>query len=206
MEDKHHERTFSFEQHKSTFIDKLAAKVRYNKIDSILNSLQLDLRDKRICDVGCGYNCNFLLHMKDKYQTYSLYGVDVSINPALKNVVHFSEIDLKKEDFKIADNSIDIVTSLAVIEHLSDPAKYLSEIYRILTKGGYFILTTPPRLAKPILYFLAYTGIGTKEEILDHKLYYSKKLLFHTLRDKFTEIKIRYFSLGINMYLTCKKK
>jgi SAM-dependent methyltransferase len=200
------DRNFSFEQHSSTLVDKFAAKVRYNKIDSILDSLDINLINKNICDVGCGYNCNFLMHLKKKYSVENLFGVDININPELKKYVNFTKTDLENADFDLPENSIDIITSLAVIEHLTNPTKYLNEIHRVLINGGYLILTTPTKFSKPFLFFLAYTGIGTKEEILDHKLYYSKMLLYQNLQEKFTNIKLKYFSLGINMYVICKKK
>jgi ubiquinone/menaquinone biosynthesis C-methylase UbiE len=199
-------RGFSFEQHRSTSIDKIAAKVRYHMIDKLIGSMDIELNNKSICDVGCGYNANFLLHIKKKFNMTELYGVDIDLNPDMKNLVIFSKSDLENADFDISDNSIDVVTSLAVIEHLYSPAKYLKEIRRVLVPGGYLLITTPTVLSKPILYFFAYTGISTKEEVLDHKLYYSKKLLHKVLLDGFDILTIKIFSMGLNMYSICRKK
>ena len=44
------------------------------------------------------------------------------------------------------DNSIDMVISFQVIEHVPDVRAYLTEIERVLKNGGLFICTTPNRL------------------------------------------------------------
>jgi SAM-dependent methyltransferase len=41
------------------------------------------------------------------------------------------------------DNRFDAVVSFQVIEHVKDDRNYVAEIYRVLKKGGIFILTTP---------------------------------------------------------------
>ena len=53
------------------------------------------------------------------------------------------------------NESFDIVTMLAVLEHLSYPEDILKEINRILRKDGRLVLTVPSKIAKPILEFMA---------------------------------------------------
>src|SRR4030042_7005749 len=45
-----------------------------------------------------------------------------------------------------ADRSFDVVVSFQVVEHVQDDKNFLSEIYRVLKKGGELILTTPNRI------------------------------------------------------------
>ena len=83
---------------------------------------------RNIVDVGCGdkfleeplvkLGCNYI-------------GLDVN------------DLDFEKDKFNLADNSIDCVFALGVIEHLSNPANILSEIYRILRPGGIVYCSTP---------------------------------------------------------------
>lgn len=49
------------------------------------------------------------------------------------------------EEIPLPANSIGLVASLDVIEHVHDPARYLSEIDRILKPGGRVALSTPNR-------------------------------------------------------------
>ena len=41
------------------------------------------------------------------------------------------------------DNSFDVVIAISVMEHVSNPELFLSEVYRVLKKGGYLIIQTP---------------------------------------------------------------
>ncbi|MGD9796411.1 MAG: class I SAM-dependent methyltransferase [Acidimicrobiia bacterium] len=42
----------------------------------------------------------------------------------------------------LADNTVDLVTSFQVLEHVSDVTVYLKEAVRVLRPGGYLLLTT----------------------------------------------------------------
>ena len=49
--------------------------------------------------------------------------------------------DAYKTPFK--DETLDIITSFDIIEHLIDPDAFLTESFRILKWGGYFMISTP---------------------------------------------------------------
>lgn len=199
-------RDFSFGQKRYTYVDRLAEKFRYGKILTFLKNNIRNFSDLIFCDVGCGFNANMLLFLSDNYNITKPYGIDLEVNPDLLHKINFIHSDLEKADFKINDNVVDIVTSIAVIEHLYNPERYLMEIYRILKPGGYFLLTTPNTSAKPVLEFLAKTGLGTKEEILDHKIYYNVNTLKDSLiKYNFQNINIKRFSLGYNIFCNCIK-
>lgn len=55
----------------------------------------------------------------------------------------YSDVNFEVDKLPLGDASIDVAASLAVIEHLRDPAKFLSEIYRCLKPGGVVYLSTP---------------------------------------------------------------
>jgi 2-polyprenyl-3-methyl-5-hydroxy-6-metoxy-1,4-benzoquinol methylase len=107
-----------------------------------------------------------------------------------------------------ASDSYDIVTMLAVLEHLSHPNEMVGEIARVLKPGGRLVLTVPSKAAKPVLEFLAYrVGIVSEAEIRDHKCYYDRALLTTLFADTGLEIEQhRYFQLGMNNYLVCQKR
>ncbi|MBT3293019.1 methyltransferase domain-containing protein [Candidatus Peregrinibacteria bacterium] len=48
------------------------------------------------------------------------------------------------------DNSFDIVTATAVIEHVESPLEMIKEVNRILRPGGIFIITTPDPLFEKV--------------------------------------------------------
>jgi SAM-dependent methyltransferase len=52
-------------------------------------------------------------------------------------------LDFERDIFPLADESIDVAVSLAVLEHLHDPSIFLGEILRVLRPGGLIYLSTP---------------------------------------------------------------
>ncbi|STP07620.1 class I SAM-dependent methyltransferase [uncultured Helicobacter sp.] len=107
------------------------------------------------------------------------------------------------------DESFEIVTMLAVIEHLHYPIDMLREIARVLKPNGILLLTAPSHLAKPVLEFLSYRlHLIDENEILDHKRYYNKRDLAESI-NQVSNLKIlqhRYFQCGMNNFLKVVKE
>ena len=55
------------------------------------------------------------------------------------------------QNLSFADKSFDLVITQDVLEHVASPEKALSEINRVLKKGGYHIFTIPYHESKPTL-------------------------------------------------------
>jgi ubiquinone/menaquinone biosynthesis C-methylase UbiE len=103
------------------------------------------VKDKVVLDIasGTGYGTQLIAKTAKK-----VYGVDYSpeaIEYSKQN--HSSDnVEFKVGDahnIPMDDKSVDVVVSLETIEHLKDPAKFISEVKRILKKGGQFIVSTP---------------------------------------------------------------
>src|SRR5664279_3946205 len=77
------------------------------------------------------------------------------------------------------DNFFDVVTLLAVVEHLelSELQLLFTEIFRILKPGGRVIITTPAVWTNFILWSLAKLHLLSPEEIAEHKDLISSKQL-----------------------------
>lgn len=89
---------------------------------------------KLLADMGCGempYAALLKPHLQE------LYAVDLPGNP---KATHFVDLDTNRTN--IPENSVDIVWSVMVLEHVSEPEKYLAECKRILKPGGKLILCT----------------------------------------------------------------
>jgi ubiquinone/menaquinone biosynthesis C-methylase UbiE len=150
-----------------------------------------------LCDIGCGFNATFLqdisMHIKCGY------GFDKKINN-----YEFKNIIIK--NLEIIDNipldteSVDCVTLLAVVEHLTDPKKILRESYRILKKEGVLLLTTPSPKSKPLLEFLSFRlHIVSPAEIRDHKHYFSNEELQKLMENiGFHHVFVSNFEFGLN--------
>jgi SAM-dependent methyltransferase len=51
-------------------------------------------------------------------------------------------------DLRFPADHFDVVTMLAVIEHVGEPGRVMAEVARVLRQGGLFVLTTPARAAE----------------------------------------------------------
>lgn len=108
----------------------------------MLDSLRL--ADKKILDLGC-YDGTFLSLIKNRNN--DLYGVEASEHGFRKS----RERGIRVEKFFIRDgvrlpfedNYFDLVVIGEIIEHIYDTDFFLSEIKRILVKGGHLIVSTP---------------------------------------------------------------
>ena len=107
------------------------------------------------------------------------------------------------------DESFEVVTMLAVLEHLHHPHAMLQEIARVLKPSGALVLTVPSHAAKPVLEFLAFRlKIVSEAEIADHKRYYNKRDLRElvALVPELTLTKHTYFQLGMNNFAIIHKR
>ena len=53
------------------------------------------------------------------------------------------DLDFESEALPVPDNSVDILFSLAVVEHITDIGHFMSECFRVLKPKGLIYLTTP---------------------------------------------------------------
>lgn len=86
---------------------------------------------------------------------FDVTAVDVSRDYFRPEDIPFVEVDLNRP-FPWADESVDIVVALEIVEHLEDPFGFLREISRVLGPGGHVILSTPNEhnLQNRLAYFL----------------------------------------------------
>lgn len=102
----------------------------------------------RILDAGCGSAGVMLpLSMEERFD---VYGVEIFMHSEIIIIkertglpFHFNIADIRKLPFK--DNFFDWVLFLDTIEHIKNPEVACREIYRVLKKGGFCMITTPAR-------------------------------------------------------------
>ena len=96
--------------------------------------------DAAVLDIGCGRTAPNLVQLVGKAKT--LIGIDV-IDFTLED----ERVELFTNDVTdmkdVADSSIDIAYSRAVMEHLPDPEGAYRELARVLKPGGSYIFITP---------------------------------------------------------------
>lgn len=61
-----------------------------------------------------------------------------------RHVIEFDHFDIERSAFPYADDSFGVVFFCEILEHLAlDPINALAEIHRVLTPGGWLVLSTP---------------------------------------------------------------
>lgn len=165
----------------------------------------VNIKKPILLDIGCGWEAKFLQSIEPYVE--EAIGIDFKApNLNTKKIKTIKQIITDKLPFD--DSRFNIVTMLAVLEHIEQPLLIVKEINRVLSWGGYVIITVPSRISKPILEFLSYRlNIVNPEEIRDHKKYYNKKDIEELFAPYgFKIVRHEYFELGMNNFCILKKE
>ncbi|MBE9013957.1 class I SAM-dependent methyltransferase [Pseudanabaenaceae cyanobacterium LEGE 13415] len=158
-----------------------------------------------VLDVGCGRNAAFLKAIEPRIAQG--YGVDFKVAEFQTDKLKTIQVHLG-EELPFADDSFDVVTMLAVLEHIEHEQAILKEIRRVLKPGGKLVLTVPSVWAQPVLEFLSYRlRIVDEAEIRDHKRYYDRQKLKQVLIQVagFDRFRHQYFQMWMNNFCTAMK-
>lgn len=105
------------------------------------------VKDKTVLEVACGsgYGAKILAEAGAK----KVIAVDINqatIEQAQARYAHNNieyVVDSAEELAKVADNSVEVVTSFETIEHLKNYQQYLIALSRVLTDNGLVVISTP---------------------------------------------------------------
>ncbi|MDR2760105.1 MAG: class I SAM-dependent methyltransferase [Spirochaetaceae bacterium] len=130
----------------------------------------------RALDVGCATGSLLALLRERGWQ---VRGVEISTPQAeyarVKRGLDVRSLPLAENNF--SNGEFTLVLASHVIEHLNDPAAFAGEVYRILSPGGLFLVTTPN-----IAGFQARLFKGRwRSAIFDHLYLFSVKTLSQLL-------------------------
>jgi len=101
------------------------------------------IKNKKIVELGCGRGV--ALKELQKYSSFPIKGCDINkifCKNLKKEGIKAFYADLDKK-IPLKDNSIEVVYSDQVMEHLISPVNFLGEIHRILTSEGIVIIGVP---------------------------------------------------------------
>mgnify|MGYP001773207968 CR=1 FL=1 len=177
-------------------LENFLAEQRYKIVKRILSNFE---KRNRILDIGCGSYPKFLISLDFKEK----FGIDKYDYNFDNYKVNFIKLDLEKNrKLPFEDNFFDVITALALIEHLEKNVveNLFFEAFRILKNKGIFIITTPSKISKPILEMFSKVKIVSKEEIEEHKHYYEVSEIYKFFElANFKNINVKLFELGFNI-------
>ncbi|WP_319561900.1 class I SAM-dependent methyltransferase [Marispirochaeta sp.] len=134
---------------------------------------------RRFLDVGCATG-KLISHVKDL--GFSEQGVEICA-PSARYGIEKRGVNIfigTLEEAAFSAESFGIVHCSHLIEHLTDPALFAAEVYRVLVPGGFFILTTPDIHGMQARLF----GEDWRSAIHDHMVLFSRRTLRRLLEDR----------------------
>ena len=182
----------------------IAPILRSIRIKKVLSAIQ-KTKNVKILDIGCGWNAKFLIDISPFIDNG--VGIDFKAPNIQTEKIRTIQCTIANK-LPFEDSSFNIITMMAVLEHLENPSVIIKEIDRVLSVGGQLIITVPSKITKPVSEFLAFKlHILNEQEIKDHKRYYNKKDLNELFKHThFKIIQHRYFQLGLNNFCLLKKE
>jgi len=116
-------------------------------VANLMNLSFEEMNSKIILDFGCGRGRYLEVFSRFNYKN-CLFGLDIdskSIQEVIIKGFNASIFELSNPIIQFSDESIDIVFSSNVLEHIPPPIYYtvLKEIHRVLKPGGRFVVGIP---------------------------------------------------------------
>lgn len=99
----------------------------------------------RFLEIGCG-NCELIRRLSGKLLHANFIGVDIKAVP-INPIERFNFIQGHFEEVSIPINSIDVIYSSNLIEHVADPREFIEKCFQVLKPGGIIIGITPNHLS-----------------------------------------------------------
>lgn len=200
-----HGRDGAFGQHGGlTAVDRAGVWLSGHQIRRAVGSLT----GKDVADFGCGFEAMYVRSVLGQVNSATL--VDLVLASDLKSHPKVTAIEgtLPEALAGLADQSLDVVLCMSVVEHLWEPQRALIEFRRVLRPGGVCAVNVPSWRGKRALEFSAFKlGLSPVCEMDDHKTYYDPRDLWPLLvRAGFRPHGIRCFrhKLTLNTFAVCR--
>lgn len=103
--------------------------------------------NSNVVELGCSGYESLILFYKMSLRNISIADYNKELLDGIKKQFYDNPLMIYHADFNnplpLESGSIDLVNTLEVVEHIVKAEFYLSEIYRVLKKKGYLIISTP---------------------------------------------------------------
>lgn len=106
--------------------------------------------DDKILEIGCGIGS---VVAELTTQGYDITGTDISREAIAYGLKKYGDIKLQvqaAEMLEFEDETFDIVLSFDLFEHIAQVDRHVSEVFRVLHAGGYYLFQTPNKYSNAI--------------------------------------------------------
>lgn len=173
---------------------------RQQRLNAVLPFVRGD-----VLDLGCGW-----LHLPDHLaEEQSYVGIDALPAAVEYNVQRyparmFYQCDLDTEPLDLGGCRFDVVTMVALLEHLRSPERILCQIPSLLAPGGLLLITTPSPLGDVVHRLGSRLRLFYPEAHVCHvKIYGRRELEDLIVRCGYHVQHFRTFLAGMNQLLVC---
>jgi ubiquinone/menaquinone biosynthesis C-methylase UbiE len=104
----------------------------------------------KILEIGCGIGSVVFELSK---QGYDITGTDISQEAIAYGLKKYGNIKLQVQPAEILqfeDQAFNIVMSFDLFEHIAQVDRHITEVYRVLRPGGYYLFQTPNKYSNTI--------------------------------------------------------
>ena len=104
----------------------------------------------RILEIGCGIGS---VVAELTTQGYDVTGTDISREAISCGLKKYGDIGLDvqaAEELQFENETFDIVLSFDLFEHIAQVDRHISEVFRVLRPGGYYLFQTPNKYSNSI--------------------------------------------------------
>lgn len=179
----------------------LSGYARRRRLHAILPFVRGD-----VLDLGCGW-----LHLPDHLTEQQGYvGVDVMPAALEYNAQRYPGYsyylcDLDTEPLSLGDRHFEVVTMVALLEHLHSPERILSQIPSLLEPEGLLLITTPSPLGDWVHRLGSRIRLFYPEAHVQHVRIYDRRALEDLLLRFGYQIQhFRTFLAGTNQLIVCQ--
>ena len=182
-------------------LDRLGQRLSNRKITK---ALKLVNSRKSLADVGSGFSANLTSPFWKFFETIHLF--DVSVDRAGLTLKHqgvfFYEGDVLETTLEFREK-LDFIVMNNLLEHVEEPVQLLSQVRKLISDKGVLFINVPSWRGKMFLELAAFRlGLAPRDEMEDHKRYYSKRDLWLEIRKAGfspSKIAVSHSKFGLNV-------
>jgi 2-polyprenyl-3-methyl-5-hydroxy-6-metoxy-1,4-benzoquinol methylase len=154
-----------------------------------------------VLDMGCGVG-----KLSEYVSKHAYIGVDIDEESlAIARQTYAGYLFLNITDFNLQTTLFDTIVSMAVIEHVKDPMRFLTSLKKNLKSDGRIILTTPHAAFGWTHTLGSKFGLFSSAASEEHEILFTKKTINETAHAAGLAV-VRYerFVFGVNQLIILK--